>query len=641
MLSFFYVPCALRRSTVSHLVEVAFLHSTKFTMDSNRKPLSLSELKEKHEAQQRAAAKAVYVDKKNRQQAALERLRERRRRESTLQSGTHATRHESNTRSNLRSGATSQKRPRSSRYEEDDISGRSREQLQVSKTKPTRESGRKKAEKRFKFEWDAEEDTTAMEENWREEILRMSEKSRMKKQNRGMTETDLLRKRLTKKTEYLRDARHWSQKSRSEMTDRDWRIFREDFMISVRGGRSVPKPARDWSETGLPGDLLGLIATVARYNKPTAIQMAAIPIGLEGRDFIGLAETGSGKTAAFVLPMIVHITQKPVMTAEIAARGPYALILAPTRELALQIDVEARKFAEPSGYRVVHVIGGQGLDEQVGLLGAGCEIVVCTPGRMVDLLGRQMAVLGNCQYLILDEADRMVDMGFEPQLTEILDAMPSETERQTFMFSATMSPSVERIARNYLNDPVVVSVGEIGKTADNVFQRVEYFTTENKKRERFIDLMESLEAPILVFCNTKGGCEMISRYVEANSHVRPVVMHSGKSQAQRERTLDGFKTGKYKVLIATDVVGRGIDIKGVRHVVNFELPKTIEAYTHRIGRTGRAGMKGTAWSLATEADTDLFGPLSRLLDKAGAHIPRELLKGVAGKGASGFRPIID
>jgi len=378
------------------------------------------------------------------------------------------------------------------------------------------------------------------------------------------------------------------------------------------------------------------VSVAAKYEKPSPIQMASIPIALRKRDCIGLAETGSGKTAAFVLPMLVHISAMPEMTRQIASRGPYALILAPTRELALQIEAEARKFATPLGYRVVHVIGGQGMDEQAISLQKGCEVVVCTPGRMVDLLSRQMAALGNCNYLIMDEADRMIDMGFEPQVTEILDSMPVSYDegdrRQTFMFSATMSPAIERMAKNYLQDPVIVSVGETGKAADNVYQKVEYFTTENRKRSRFLELLETLESPILVFVNTKGGCEMVSRFVESNSGIRPVIMHSGKSQEQREKSLEGFKTGRYRVLIATDVVGRGIDIKGVRHVINFELPKTIEAYTHRIGRTGRAGEKGTAWSLATEADTDIFAPLCNMLEQGGAHIPNEIARDAARSG---------
>ena len=257
---------------------------------------------------------------------------------------------------------------------------------------------------------------------------------------------------------------------------------------------------------------------------------------------------------------------------------------------------------------------------------------------MVDLLSKQMAALGNCKYLVLDEADRMIDMGFEPQVMEILSNMPSG-KRQTFMFSATMSPSIERLSKNYLQDALMVTVGETGKAADNVHQRVEYFTNEGRRRERFIKLLETLQPPILVFMNTRSGCEMILRYVEANSDVQAVIMHSGKNQEQRGKTLEGFRSGRHKVLIATDVVGRGIDIKGIRNVINFELPKSIEAYTHRIGRTGRAGEKGTAWSLATDADVELFGALVDLLKKSGAQIPDVLARAQSTHGA--MRAITD
>lgn len=617
---------------------------------NRRVPLSLAELKQRREKQGSEISRPKFVNKAERQRAALERLEKKRldekvTRESApphFQNGAEHQPYHYDARPAKRPRHAAGVRNASDSLDEKELDAIRRHYMKLP-TERTKSGAKKNSERgRFRFDWDEEDDTYEDEDVLRAEIRKQSDSALQYGQGKLSGMSDMLHKRVTQKMAYLRDTRHWSQKVRAEMTDRDWRIFREDYMISIRaGGGRAPNPARNWEETDLPADVLRLVKIVAKYDRPSAIQMATIPIGLEGRDFIGLAETGSGKTAAFVLPMLVHISRQPQMTPEIAARGPYALILAPTRELALQIDIEARKFAEEMGFRVVHVIGGQGLDEQVGLLGAGCEIVVCTPGRMVDLLGRQMAVLGNCEYLILDEADRMVDMGFEPQLNEILEAMPKGRKRQTFMFSATMSPAVERIAKNYLRDPIIVSVGETGKAADNVYQKVEYFATENRRRDRFLELLETLEAPILVFVNTKGGCEVVSKFVEASSAIRPVIMHSGKSQAQREKSLDGFKSRRYKVLIATDVVGRGIDIKGVRHVVNFELPKTIEAYTHRIGRTGRAGEKGTAWSLATEADVDLFGPLSQLLEKAGAQVPREIARETGGRGGRGFRPITD
>jgi ATP-dependent RNA helicase DDX23/PRP28 len=482
----------------------------------------------------------------------------------------------------------------------------------------------------------------------------------------------------------LRDTRHWSDKKREEMTERDWAIFREDHAISLRGGAlAAARPARNWDETGLPREILRLVRDVAGYAKPSPIQMATIPIGLRRRDLIGLAETGSGKTAAFVLPMLVHIRQMPAMTAELASQGPYALVLAPTRELVLQIEAETRKFAAPLGLRVTAVIGGQGLEEQGMVLQAGCEIVICTPGRMVDLLSRRLAALGNCNYLILDEADRMIDMGFEPQVQEILSSMPEldrkrtrkrarvsdgaesrhsghglevcgceefddgesadktlNGTRQTFMFSATMSPAIERLARDYLSIPMIITIGETGKAAEAVDQRVEFLTSEGQKRDRLVRLIRSLDPPVIVFANTKKGCEDVARLIELGTGMRPVVLHSGKSQDQREESLDGFKAGRFGILVATDVVGRGIDIKGVNHVVNYELPTTIAPYTHRIGRTGRAGRTGIAWSLATAADSDIFSDLKHHLEQAGARVPPAIARHDSGR-ASGLRPIID
>lgn len=602
----------------------------------SRVPLSLSDLKKKREEEADRASRPLFQSRAERQRAALERLDAKRAAEKRATPLLQRPQIQ----------VPPPKRPRTNKSHEQNGSKDRAVKEQNVRDASSRYvvSARINQERsRFRFQWDASDDTA----NGDDELLRALREQTPRPQfgrgkMGGMGEISHLRGRQD-----FRDSRHWSEKKRDEMTDRDWRIFREDYRIAIRAsGAPPPHPARGWNEMGLSRGILRLVADVARYEKPSPIQMAAIPLALTKRDCIGLAETGSGKTAAFVLPMLVHISGMPRMTARIAARGPYALVLAPTRELALQIVSEARKFADPMGFRIVHIIGGQELDVQATNLQAGCEIVVCTPGRMVDLLSKQMAALGNCNYLILDEADRMIDMGFEPQLAEVLECMPhyedgSKERRHTFMFSATMSTAVERLAKTYLREPVIISVGETGKAADNVYQRLLYFATENKRRERFIELLESVEAPILVFVNTRAGCEMVSRYVEANSAVRPVIMHSGKSQDQRENTLAGFRSGRFRVLIATDVVGRGIDIKGVRNVINFELPRTVEAYTHRIGRTGRAGEKGTAWSLATESDKDLFGPLCAMLEQCGANIPPEILKQANGKGGAGMRPITE
>lgn len=537
---------------------------------------------------------------------------------------------------------------------------------------------------RFRFKWDASDDTMGNEDEVRLKLQRKMEKTALQFGRGRQAGMDSLfgnsRKRPkdnlavgssseTKRGRRRYDERHWHDKPRQEMTDRDWRIFREDFLISVRGVR-VPHPARKWDECGLPRSMLRLVLNT--YDTPTPIQMATIPICVARRDVIGLAQTGSGKTAAYVLPMLKHILEMPTLTVDLARHGPYALVLAPTRELAQQIEDEARKFAKPLGIRAVSVIGGQDLDLQAQELQKGTEIIICTPGRMVDLISRRMAALGNCNFVVLDEADRMVDMGFEPQVQEILAAMPAQlstgsqtkeavvvglrdslkvSNRQTLMFSATMVPAVERLVRTYLMSPVIVTIGETGQAADNVDQRVEYFESDGRRRNRLMELLKTLESPILVFVNTKSGCDVVARFVESTSRIRTVVMHGGKSQEIRESSLEGFKTGRFKVMIATDVVGRGIDIKGVKNVINFEMPDSIDKYTHRIGRTGRAGEKGTAWSLTSPSDSDIFPELRKLLGRAGANIPHQIARhdggssntsGYARPGKQTFgKPIID
>lgn len=454
--------------------------------------------------------------------------------------------------------------------------------------------------------------------------------------------------------------RHWSQKALGEMTQRDWRIFKEDHSISTKGGR-VPVPMRNWGESKLPTVLLDAIES-AGYKQPMPIQMQSIPIGLQGRDLIGLAETGSGKTCAFVLPMLVYISKLPPMTAENAADGPYALIMAPTRELALQIEQEAAKFASAMGFRTVAVVGGQSIEEQGFSLRRGAEILIATPGRLVDCLEQRYVVLNQCNYVVLDEADRMVDMGFEVQVTTILDAMPSsnlksedETTaeeqmaalqeekpdhvyRTTVMFSATMPVAVERLARKYLRHPAVIQIGEVGKAGEKIEQRVEFVKGDNDKKNKLLNLLYSgIAPPIMVFVNQKKNCDILSRAIN-KAGFRSATLHSGKSQELREEAMDGFKAGTIDILVSTDVAGRGIDVKGVTHVINYDMAKSIADYTHRIGRTGRAGMKGVAVSFITNDDADLFYDLKQMLQASGNPVPNELAHHPAAKikpGAAG------
>ena len=439
--------------------------------------------------------------------------------------------------------------------------------------------------------------------------------------------------------------RHWSEKSAAEMTERDWRIFREDHNITTRGGR-LPTPMRSWSEAGMPPEILRAIRKVG-YDTPSPIQMASIPIGLLKRDVIGIAETGSGKTCAFVVPMLAYIAELPRMTDEVATRGPYALVMAPTRELAQQIEEETVKFAHFLDYRVASVVGGQDIEQQGFKLRQGCEIVIGTPGRVIDVLERRYTVLQQCNYIVLDEADRMIDMGFEPQVNAVMEGMSADSlkpleeaesldaaaaegdgalgtkYRMTYMFSATMPASVERLARKYLRNPAVVNIGSAGKSSDLIKQVVKWMSKQQKARELEQTLSRFPDTQAIVFVNAKRSVDAVCASV-AGLGYSVASLHGGKSQDQREEALRGFKDGNFDVLVATDVAGRGIDVKNIDLVVNYELPFSIENYTHRIGRPGRAGRAGTAVAFLTAEDTDIMYDLKALLKSSNNAVPPEL-----------------
>lgn len=381
------------------------------------------------------------------------------------------------------------------------------------------------------------------------------------------------------------DDRHWTEKPLAEMRDRDWRIFREDFSIAARGG-SIPHPLRSWRESGIPPAMLDIIDEIG-YKEPSPIQRQAIPIGLSYRDLIGIAQTGSGKTAAFVIPMLEYISHMDGLNDENRHLGPYALILAPTRELAQQIESETKRFAVPLGYTTVSIVGGRSVEEQQFNLRNGAEIIIATPGRLKDLIDRNILVLSQCRYVVMDEADRMVDLGFEQDLTFILNAMPEDYEkpqgfvedvkegpatdpeaatapqgekgwkghRVTTLFSATMPPIVERLAKQYLRRPATVVIGNVGEAVDSVEQRVEFVSGEEKKKARLQELLRTLglPPPMIVFVNEKKTADMVVRYVQGAGK-RATTLHSGKNQEQREAALQALRDGTVEVLVATDLV---------------------------------------------------------------------------------------
>ncbi|CAH7668788.1 pre-mRNA-splicing ATP-dependent RNA helicase prp28 [Phakopsora pachyrhizi] len=450
---------------------------------------------------------------------------------------------------------------------------------------------------------------------------------------------------------------HWSQKPLESMRDRDWRIFREDFSIAARGG-NIPNPMRSWDESKIPLQILEIIDEVG-YKEPSPIQRQAIPLGLNNRDLIGIAETGSGKTASFVIPMLTYIGKLPPLSDDNRHLGPYALILAPTRELAQQIEGETNKFALRLGYRCVSIVGGKAMEEQALNMRDGAEIIIATPGRLKDCIERHVLVLSQCTYVVMDEADRMINLGFEEVVNFILDQLPlsnlkPDTEeaedsakmtsfiggiegfdltgvkglyRQTVMFSATMPPAVERLARKYLRRPAVVTIGVAGQAVDTVDQQVEFLPNEDKKRGRLLEVLnQGHTPPIIVFVNQKKTADQLAKDI-SRAGWSTTTLHSGKNQEQREAALASLRSGESDILVATDLAGRGIDVPDVSLVVNFQMAGTIEAYVHRIGRTGRAGKVGTAITFLTNDDADVMYDLKQEIMKSPvSRCPPELAK---------------
>ena len=443
--------------------------------------------------------------------------------------------------------------------------------------------------------------------------------------------------------------KHWSEKRLDQMRERDWRIFKEDFNIATKGG-GIPNPMRSWQESGLPKRLLDIVDQ-AGYKEPSAVQRAAIPVALQSRDLIGVAVTGSGKTAAFLLPLLVYISELPALNEATKNDGPYAIILAPTRELAQQIEIEAKKFATPLGFTCVSLVGGHSIEEQSYNMRDGAEIIIATPGRLVDCIERRVLVLSQCCYIIMDEADRMIDMGFEEPVNKILDALPATNEkpdtddaenpnamsrhlgskdryRQTMMYTATMPVAVERIARKYLRRPAIVTIGNVGEAVDTVEQRVEFISGEDKRKKRIGEILNSREfaPPIIVFVNIKRNCDAVARDIQKMGF-SSVTLHGSKTQDQREAALASLRNGNTEVLVATDLAGRGIDVPDVSVVINYNMATNIESYTHRIGRTGRAGKTGVAITFLGGEDNDVMYDLKQMISKSDiSRVPEELRK---------------
>ena len=365
----------------------------------------------------------------------------------------------------------------------------------------------------------------------------------------------------------------------------------------------------NFTDLGLIRPLLAAIGA-AGYQQPTAIQAAAIPVALAGRDLVATAQTGTGKTAAFALPILQRLAaQRGRPAGGHRARGPRALILTPTRELAQQIDASLRAYGRDLALRTTVVVGGVAQEPQVQALARGVDILVATPGRLIDLVDQGRVTLTAVEVFVLDEADRMLDMGFVRDVRRIAVLLPGE--RQTLFFSATMSPVIARLAADLLRDPQTVAVTPPASVSGRIDQRV-YFVAKADKRALLSEVLGSREiSRALIFARTKHGAERLARQLRTEGHDADAI-HSNKSQAARQKVLAAFGGGRLKILVATDIVARGIDVDGISHVINFELPADAESYVHRIGRTARAEAHGIALAFCDVEELSLLRGIERL-----------------------------
>jgi len=368
----------------------------------------------------------------------------------------------------------------------------------------------------------------------------------------------------------------------------------------------------------MPFSKLGLAPKVvdgvraAGYTVPTPIQLRAIPVVLEGRDLIGSAQTGTGKTAAFALPIISRLGQRGALR---------ALVLEPTRELAAQVETAIRDYARFTNLRTVVLFGGTGYGRQDQFLRQGADIVVATPGRLLDQIKRGMLRLSQIEILVLDEADRMLDMGFLPDVRRLVERCPRA--RQTMLFSATIPPEIEQLCNWAMRNPETIEIGQRRSPAETVTHAL-YAVDIGQKQELLEELLRRTDYDqVLIFCRTKHGADRVARKLNQEGHA-VAVLHSNRTQSERERALNGFRDGRYEVMVATDIAARGIDVEQISHVINFDVPHHPEDYVHRIGRTGRAQSVGDAFTIMTGEDVQEIAAIERFI---GQKIPRVKIAG--------------
>jgi len=427
---------------------------------------------------------------------------------------------------------------------------------------------------------------------------------------------------------------HPSITALSEEQVAEWRRAKEMHV----DGRNIPRPVQSFVEANFPKYLLEEIAK-AGFTQPTPIQSQGWSMAMSGRDMIGIAQTGSGKTLAFLLPAIVHINAQPLLR---PGDGPIALVIAPTRELAQQIKVECDKFGYSSLLKNCCVYGGAPKREQSELLRRGAEICIATAGRLLDFLTTNTTNLQRVTYLVLDEADRMLDMGFEPQIRQIVSQV--RPDRQVVMFSATWPKEVEALANSFftdVTDVLKVRIGSDQTTANkNVTQVIEIINQRYVKETRLDEILRGVmnqSGKVLVFCATKRMTDQLCRDLQRKRYYAEAI-HGDKNQQERDRVLKDFKTGNCHIMIATDVASRGIHVNDITHVINFDFPNNVEDYVHRIGRTGRGGRSGTAYSFFAKTDSKKAAPLIKCLEEAEQLVPPELRQIALTAPPPGFRP---
>ncbi|KAK2996738.1 hypothetical protein RJ639_025815 [Escallonia herrerae] len=406
------------------------------------------------------------------------------------------------------------------------------------------------------------------------------------------------------------------------MSEKACDAIRKQWHIIVEG-EDIPPPVKNFKDMRFPEPILKKLKAKG-IVQPTPIQVQGLPVILSGRDMIGIAFTGSGKTLVFVMPLIMIALQEELMMPLLPGEGPFGLIVCPSRELARQTYEVVEQFLIPMreyGYpelRPLLCIGGVDMRSQLEVVKKGVHIVVATPGRLKDMLAKKKMNLDNCRYLTLDEADRLVDLGFEDDIREVFDHLKSQ--RQTLLFSATMPTKIQNFAKNALVKPVTVNVGRAGAANLDVIQEVEYV----KQEAKIVYLLECLQKtppPVLVFCENKADVDDIHEYLLLKG-VEGVAIHGGKDQEDREYAISSFKAGKKDVLVATDIASKGLDFPEIQHVINYDMPGEIENYVHRIGRTGRCGKTGIATTFINknQSETTLLD-LKHLLQEAKQRIP--------------------